>query len=330
MMDSRKGITLIALIITIIVLLILVGVSISIMVGDNGVLIQAQNASIKTEDEKAKEEVSMAWESIYSDYMVDAAANSGVDRDDYFTTTNLNKYINDTGTITKSIENGDDTLTVEYQTNDKGTTYIFTIETNGEVVSGGRYGTKVDLGTVTVKDTALKKGWRYFYNDGTNIYLIYESYLESAQIPDGTNIAKLGYNIKSSGTRDNLINYLNGTDVYGGTWDEFATGVQNALNTKGIIVSGLTATGSPTVRMFRDSYDESYPDEKFEVSNDSAVTGALVEGYAYRKGETGSWGTSVSLANLNKAFFSETAAVKEEGSSSMTYSFWLARSCDLV
>ena len=41
---EKRGITLIALIITIIVLLILAGVTISMVVGDNGVLKQAQNA----------------------------------------------------------------------------------------------------------------------------------------------------------------------------------------------------------------------------------------------------------------------------------------------
>lgn len=48
---NQKGITLIALVITIIVLLILAGVSIATLTGENGVLTQAQNA--KTETDKA-------------------------------------------------------------------------------------------------------------------------------------------------------------------------------------------------------------------------------------------------------------------------------------
>ena len=43
-MKNSKGITLIALIITIIVMLILAGVSISMVVGENGIIIRAQNA----------------------------------------------------------------------------------------------------------------------------------------------------------------------------------------------------------------------------------------------------------------------------------------------
>ncbi len=50
----NKGITLIALVITIIVLLILAGVSIATLTGDNGILTKAQTA--KTETEKASEE----------------------------------------------------------------------------------------------------------------------------------------------------------------------------------------------------------------------------------------------------------------------------------
>ena len=45
---ANKGITLIALVITIIVLLILAGVSIAMLTGENGILAQATNAREKT------------------------------------------------------------------------------------------------------------------------------------------------------------------------------------------------------------------------------------------------------------------------------------------
>ena len=51
----QKGITLIALVITIIVLLILAGVSISMLTGENGILTQAQNAKKQTEQAKSNE-----------------------------------------------------------------------------------------------------------------------------------------------------------------------------------------------------------------------------------------------------------------------------------
>ena len=57
---NEKGITLIALIITIIVLLILAGVSISLVVGENGILSRATDASKKTNEAKAEEERQMS------------------------------------------------------------------------------------------------------------------------------------------------------------------------------------------------------------------------------------------------------------------------------
>ena len=53
---KEKGITLIALVITIIVLLILAGVSIAMLTGQNGILTQAQNAKNKTEEAQAEEQ----------------------------------------------------------------------------------------------------------------------------------------------------------------------------------------------------------------------------------------------------------------------------------
>ena len=54
--EINKGITLIALIITIIVLLILAGISIATLTGDNGILSKAQEAKTKHEEESKKEE----------------------------------------------------------------------------------------------------------------------------------------------------------------------------------------------------------------------------------------------------------------------------------
>ncbi len=47
-MKNNKGITLIALVVTIIVLLILAGVSIAMLTGDNGILGRGQQASTQT------------------------------------------------------------------------------------------------------------------------------------------------------------------------------------------------------------------------------------------------------------------------------------------
>jgi len=68
MFKQEKGITLVALVITIIVLLILAGVSISLVMGDNGVLSQANNAVNSTELASVKDEVSMAMTTVQTNY----------------------------------------------------------------------------------------------------------------------------------------------------------------------------------------------------------------------------------------------------------------------
>ncbi len=60
MIKGKRGITLIALVITIIVLLILAGVSIAILTGQNGILNQAQKAKEQTEYKSAEEKVKLA------------------------------------------------------------------------------------------------------------------------------------------------------------------------------------------------------------------------------------------------------------------------------
>ena len=59
-LKERKGITLIALVITIIVLLILAGVSIAMLTGQNGILTQAQNAKTTTDNKSAEEKIKLA------------------------------------------------------------------------------------------------------------------------------------------------------------------------------------------------------------------------------------------------------------------------------
>lgn len=60
-MNKRdNGITLVALVITIIVLLILAGISITLVVGDNGVLEKARQSTLKTEQGEVYEQISLA------------------------------------------------------------------------------------------------------------------------------------------------------------------------------------------------------------------------------------------------------------------------------
>ena len=67
---KERGITLIALVITIIVLLILAGVGIAMLTGENGILTQAQNAKNRTEEAQANEANALAS---YEDVIYEAA-----------------------------------------------------------------------------------------------------------------------------------------------------------------------------------------------------------------------------------------------------------------
>ncbi|MCI9063481.1 MAG: hypothetical protein HFJ17_02610, partial [Clostridia bacterium] len=59
-MKNNKGITLIALVITIIVLLILAGVAISMLAGDNSILRQAADSKQKTNQSSIEEQIKLA------------------------------------------------------------------------------------------------------------------------------------------------------------------------------------------------------------------------------------------------------------------------------
>lgn len=70
-MRGQKGITLIALVITIIVLLILAGVSIAMLTGQNGLLTKANSSSTKTQAAEAKENVETAISACYAKKLAD-------------------------------------------------------------------------------------------------------------------------------------------------------------------------------------------------------------------------------------------------------------------
>lgn len=59
-LKNKTGITLIALVITIVVLLILAGISISTLTGNNGILTKSINTKEKTQDAEDKEKIQIA------------------------------------------------------------------------------------------------------------------------------------------------------------------------------------------------------------------------------------------------------------------------------
>ena len=90
-MRNQKGITLVALVITIIVLLILAGVSISLVVGQNGVLGKASSAVVTNKAASVREKVSNALASAEMAYQAKWAegisAGTTTTRDTVYTST---------------------------------------------------------------------------------------------------------------------------------------------------------------------------------------------------------------------------------------------------
>ena len=76
MIKNNKGITLIALVITIIVLLILAGVSIAMLTGENGILNQATDARDDTEAAEIREKVELAVQAAYAAQLADDPAST--------------------------------------------------------------------------------------------------------------------------------------------------------------------------------------------------------------------------------------------------------------
>lgn len=71
---NKNGITLIALVITIIVLLILAGVAIATLTGDNGVLTKASSSKLKNEQATVKERIILA----YGEYQIEVKTSNNV------------------------------------------------------------------------------------------------------------------------------------------------------------------------------------------------------------------------------------------------------------
>ena len=114
---KNNGITLIALVITIIVLLILAGVTIATLTGENGILTRASQASEQTEIEEEKEAIGLAYTGVLADN-----DGSGVSDSELQNELQKNGY---NATVT---DNGDGTLTVTFESGRE-----YTIDENGNI-----------------------------------------------------------------------------------------------------------------------------------------------------------------------------------------------------
>lgn len=76
MKRNERGITLIALVVTIIVLLILAGTSIAMLSGDNGILTNAQKSQVANKEAEVMEMMSTAYNTAKTEVMVKTATTT--------------------------------------------------------------------------------------------------------------------------------------------------------------------------------------------------------------------------------------------------------------
>lgn len=187
---SNRGITLIALVITIIVLLILAGILISMLSGDNGILQKATDAKTNTDSAQIKERVQLA-------YLAAMAGNQGKATEPYLTEAldqefgdgNYNlwedllgvtidgKYYGFDGSITHeggwkqkddgTIENADGTIT-----GIKIGDYVNYSPANSEITSITSYEIDNGYGDQTLNLTDYNGGWQILGINNGEIELI--------------------------------------------------------------------------------------------------------------------------------------------------------------
>ena len=110
---KENGITLIALVVTIVVLLILAGVSISMLTGNNGIITQAQNAKNKTEEAEEKEKIQLAVLDAISKENDLTEENLQEEIDDEFGSGETKVYPNEEGAFTVIFQNKDTNYRIE-------------------------------------------------------------------------------------------------------------------------------------------------------------------------------------------------------------------------
>ena len=254
---EMKGITLVALVVTIVVLLILAGVSINAVLGDNGIIKKANQAASITKEAEVKEAINRT---ILEFYLTN----------DYETLEDFLKAKAEDGSIDSVTKNADGTLTVK-----KGE-YSVTVEnktnSSGGSSSGGSTGGETQTPEITIgeaKVVANSDGTGSAITDAASVYLGDTLYITfSHSITGGTT------------TVDKTIPYA---VTKNGTYKFTVTGTVNG--------TAYTKEVSVEVNQFKDTYEYmdkntevTYPDGKvwvpegFKIADDSSdnIQGGVV------------------------------------------------------
>ena len=254
---KETGITLIALVITIIVLLILASVGIAMLTGENGILNKASKSKEETLKAEAKEKLKL----VLVELQADKATNS-----EYNDTTYINQKIQENKmqiegdivtvngfkfTIDRSVpkileeaENGTGSVSAKdiakNPTMYYGKEVKYSTKRNTSIASIGKIKNLRYLADVDeeLEEDGIK--WKIFYSDENNIYLIASNYVKI----DGDNYYKIfdtaSQNLEYMNTKSNWNKYVGNCAEY--------------------------AIGGPSLEMFANSWNSKYPDNEITYS----------------------------------------------------------------
>ena len=289
-MNNIHGITLVALVVTIVILLILAGVSISTLTGDDGIIKQSKLATEETSEKVAREEIKR----IVTEYELTSRSQTLEE----FLKTKIPDRIDSV------INNGDGTLTV---TKNGYAVTVNNTEKNSSngPGSGGSTGGETQTPEITVgeaKVVANSDGTGSAITDAASVYLGNTLYITfSHSITGGTT------------TVDKTIPYA---VTKNGTYTFTVTGTVNGKS--------YTKNVSVTVNQFKDVYEymqtntkvtysdgEVWVPEGFKVAEDSASTvqgGVVIED---KDGNQFVWVPVATIADYKRTAYSYNVATEE-------------------
>ena len=185
-MKENKGITLIALVITIIVLLILAGVSLRLVAGNEGILNRAESAVSKSNTESLKEEIELAISELRIAYYEDKEEFSSADA---YIRSKLNGKKIPSGTVELDGDNlkidgaiigtyTENGVTINNSTSKKSLVSQITAANYGDKVN---YSVTIDR-TSTYGPKTVLDDWRIFYKDEdkNEVIMIMNEFLPNA------------------------------------------------------------------------------------------------------------------------------------------------------
>lgn len=185
---NKNGITLIALVVTIVVLLILAGVSINLVVGQNGLIAKAKESKEKTKMSGAKNQVSL----VLGEWTIEKFTNGR----------NLKDFLH-----TKVTEETIDAVTETSEGFDiEKDGYIVSIDKDGNILGEpSKAGTRPQISDIKVVENSNGTGENLpakSVDEGNTIYIIFSASLEGGTITeikkDGTAV-QLPYGVTSNG-----------------------------------------------------------------------------------------------------------------------------------